>query len=120
MSKSPVTLYDVRVSNGIYDQLYDFARTQKNVVSLTDAMYEIDFRRETDTKGNVFFINNHTNEEYEILLPAEITSFSCGTKLQASGSHWIGRQGEVSDQSYQSAIITNFLHSPISSKITLQ
>jgi hypothetical protein len=95
VSKSPMSLYDARVSNGVYDQLYDFARSQKNVVSLTDALYETDFRRDTDTRGNVFFINNHTNKEYEILLPAEIAAFSCGTKLQASGSHWNGRQGEV-------------------------
>ncbi|KAG2076481.1 hypothetical protein BDR04DRAFT_1148941 [Suillus decipiens] len=34
------------------------------------------------------------DQDYEILLPAEIAPIACGTKLQAIGSHWLGRQGE--------------------------
>ncbi|KAG2338394.1 hypothetical protein BDR05DRAFT_951913 [Suillus weaverae] len=47
-----------------------------------------------DNQGNIFFINNNTNQDYEILLPAEIGSFTCRTKLQATNSHWLGRQTE--------------------------
>ncbi|KAG0694394.1 hypothetical protein DFH29DRAFT_1006393 [Suillus ampliporus] len=90
--KQPTSIYDIRVSNQIYEQLYDYIRRQPNRVCLVDALYEHDFHRETDNQGNIFFINNHTNQDDEILLPAEIGSFTLGTKLQATGSHWMGRQ----------------------------
>ncbi|KAG1748249.1 uncharacterized protein EDB91DRAFT_1079251 [Suillus paluster] len=92
--KKRISIYDSRVSNQIYEQLYDYIHRQPNRVCLADTLYEHDFRRETDNRGNIYFINNHTNEDYEILLPAEIGSFACGTKLQATGSRWLGRQSE--------------------------
>ncbi|KAG1885105.1 hypothetical protein F4604DRAFT_1918771 [Suillus subluteus] len=91
--KSPL-IYDAQVSNQIYEQLYDYICRQHNQPCLADALYEKDFRRETDNRGNIYFTNNHTNQDYEILLLAEIALFVCGTKLQAIGSHWLGRQGE--------------------------
>jgi hypothetical protein len=96
--KKSTSIYDARVSNQIYEQLYDYIRRQPNQPCLADALYEKDFRRETDNRGNIYFTNNHTDQDYEILLPAEIAPFACGTKLQAIGSHWLGRQGEVSDE----------------------
>lgn len=95
--KKATSTYDARLSNQIYEQLYDYICRQPNQLCLADALYEKDFRHETDNRGNIF-INNHTNQDYEILLPAEITPFMCRTKLQAIGSHWLGRQTEVSTQ----------------------
>jgi len=102
------SIYDICVSNKMYEQLYNYIRTQPNRVSLAEAQYGEDFRRETDNRGNISFINNHTNSEYEILIPAEIAAFTCGTKLQACGSHWTGRVDQVQSQiEYKSMTNTN-------------
>ncbi|KAG0696822.1 hypothetical protein DFH29DRAFT_1004227 [Suillus ampliporus] len=90
-------LIDIPLQDGV-DQLNMLNKLEvnhwPNCVCLADALYEHDFHHEMDNRGNIYFINNHTNQDYEILLPAEIGSFTCGTKLQAISSHWLGRQTE--------------------------
>jgi len=91
------THYSNRIEGGLYDDIVRQLMALPKGVSLGDATYKDDFIRDTNIHtGNFAYKCRENGAEYETVLVGEILPRPCGTKLSATGNHYIGTASTVS------------------------